>query len=105
MRNELCLLQNTKADALLKDFTTVNPDRDDLLEKWKDILDEVKKTSEYNSSFTYGLDQICKEIDIKDGKEYKYKDLHQKIVSFKKDLKVFYDKHIAPKCFKYELLK
>jgi len=112
IKNELCLNQSTKADALLN----INKKHTKLLQKWNDILTLVKTTSEYNEEFTYGLHQICKEINIKvETGDYnkknepimahKYSDLNDEIKELKELLNKFYDTHITSKLFKYELLK
>jgi len=112
IKNELCLGQNTKADSLLN----ISKRHETLLEKWEDIINLVKQKKEYKSKFTYGLHQIDKEINIKKETgdytkkgepimEYRYIYLNNAIKEFKEMLKVFYDKYITPKMFKYELLK
>ena len=111
VKNELCLFQNTKADKLLD----INGRNTELLEKWRTILEFVKKTDEYKP-ITYGLHQIINDVNIKietgdhnkKGEsimEYKYNELNNEIKEFKEQLKEFYDKYINPKLFKYELLK
>ena len=112
IKNELCLMQNTKADDLLD----INARNTKLLQKWQEILKLIKTTKEYNPKFNYGLHQICKEINIKietgDSNkknepimEYKYSDLNDLIKELKEQLKEFYNKYLTPKLFKYELLK
>lgn len=112
IKNELCLNQNTKADKLL------NPNKRNtqLLQQWHEILEMVKTKKEYNNKFNYGLHQIIKEVNIKietgdytKSKEpilaYKYDKLNKLIKELKEELNNFYDEYIAPKLFKYELLK
>ena len=112
IKNELCLMQDTKADKLLD----INNRNTMLLQKWREILKLIKVTKEYNPKFTYGLHQICKDINIKietgdknkKGEsimEYKYSDLNDTIKELKEQLKEFYNKYITSKLFKYELLK
>ncbi len=112
IKNELCLMQDTKSDKLLD----INKRNTKLLQKWREIFKLVKVTKEYNPKFTYGLYQICRDINIKVETgdynkrnepimEYKYSDLNDVIKELKEQLKEFYDKHITPKLFKYELLK
>ena len=112
VKNELCLTQNTEADKLFDP----NKRNVKLLEKWQKILKFVKGTEEYNSKFTYGLHQICKDINIKVETgdytkknepilEHKYSELNSLIKKFKEQLNEFYNKYITPKLFKYELLK
>ena len=112
IKNELCLTQNTEADKLLD----INRRNTRLLQKWQEVLKFIRTTKEYNPKFTYGLHQICKDINIKietgDSNkknepimEYKYSDLNDEIKELKEQLKEFYNKYITPKLFKYELLK
>lgn len=112
VKNEMCLNQNTEADKLLN----INKRNTDLLINLNKILDSIKGTEEYNSEFTYGLYQICRTINIKieitdrskDGtpiKISKYPELNALIEEFRGQLNEFYNEHITPKLFKYELLK
>ena len=114
IRNELCLAQDTEADGILP--PCINKENEKLLQKWLEIIKLVENTEEYNSEFTYGLHQICKDINIKIETgdytkskvpimEHKHNDLNDLIKEFKTQLKEFYDDHITPKLFKYELLK
>ncbi len=112
IRNELCLSQNTKSD----DIIDINSRNTKLIEGWNEIIEEIKKTDEYKSEYTYGLNQIIKEINIKietgDFNKIgepilapKYINLNEMIRDFKKELNLFYEKYITEKIFKYELLK
>lgn len=112
LKNEMALLQNTKADKIVN----IKGYRKGLMDAWKTVLGESKICSEYDPRKTYGLDQIEKELNIdiptntvtKTGKqnmEKKYPDLDNKIKEFKVKLKEFYKDHIEPKLFQYELLK
>jgi len=111
-KNELCLMQDTKAGKLLD----INERNSMLLQKWNKVLKLVRETKEYNPKFTYGLHQICNDINIKIETgdynkknepimEYKYSDLNDAVKELKEHLKEFYNKYITPKLFKYELLK
>lgn len=110
--NELCLNQNTKADKLI----SIKNKHVRLMEIWYNIVTFIKSVKEYNYKYNYGLHQIIKEINIKIETggytkrgvpilEYKYPDLNFMVKELKTQLKEFYDEHIAPKLFKYELLK
>ena len=112
VKNELCLEQNTEADKLFD----INSKNTRLLQKWREVLKFAKETKEYNPKWTYGLHQICKEINIKVETgdytkrnepimAYKYSDLNDTIKELKEQLKEFYNKHITKNMFKYELLK
>ncbi|MDD2808774.1 hypothetical protein [Rhodoferax sp.] len=111
--NELCLLQNTLADGMLN----ININHE-LLNLWRDVLNEVKSGNkpEYNQEYKYGLYQIDMEINVKIEtggftktgepiKKNKYPTLDEKIDLLKIELKKFYKTSIQPKLFKYQLLK
>lgn len=115
LKNEFCFGQKTKADKILKKYKKDTLDKS-LLNIWFKILKRIKNTSEYNPNWNYGLYQIDKDINIKIGSGTfnkkneevmipKYRDLDEKIHSLKEELKIYYDKELKPKLFKYELLK
>ena len=125
-RNELCLSQNTLSDEKLKDFTLNNRDNH-IISLLSEILEEAKKTKNYNNKFTYWLFQIIQELNtyVYEWKSYtkdeiknlkltktqkknqyiEYLNLNTKIDELKKFLKEYYKKEIEPKLFEYELLK
>jgi len=110
-------MQNTEADKLLdKNKRNKLKSHTRLLQGWQEVLKLVKVTKEYNPKFTYGLHQICCDINTKVETgdytkrnepimEYKYSELNDTIKELKEQLKEFYNKYITPKLFKYELLK
>lgn len=120
-RNELCFDKthgDTCASTDLAKFiadksTVLDDDEKDLLEQWNRILEEAKKTANYNSDLTYGVYQITKELNTshKEGlgnkKQiiYDYPNLNSYLVTLQKSLKEYYKTHITEKMFKYELLK
>lgn len=129
-RNEMCLDNNTQAS---KDIRNMKLNKSDhiLLEKWNDILNEAKKTENYNPKYTYGLWQIIQELNTyigEDGEIYtaeqlkekrkKYKEKNKEFIAniqyinlntyiedLKALLKNYYKDEIQDKLFKYELLK
>lgn len=111
-RNELCLCQNTKADLLYVN----SAERDELVNLWKNVLQDAKNCIEYNSSWTYGLAQIENDLNLEDSTQAvrktgamimkkRYPKLDADIKLLKEALKSFYDSKITPKLFQYELLK
>lgn len=115
VKNEFCLAQDTISDKILATFI-LNDDDNELLILWTQILDEAKTTNEFTQNYTYGLNQIDKDINIKigsgsfskTGKEIevpKYRELDEKIKTLKELLKKYYDEYIKSKLFEYELLK
>lgn len=115
LRNELCFKQNTESDKIL---LQQNLDKDDmdLINTWTTVLNESKKTEEYNSDFTYWLYQIEKDINIKiwtwtydktwkEKTAPKYLKLDEDIKKLKENLKQYYDTKIKNRLFEYELLK
>jgi hypothetical protein len=115
VRNELCLMQNTKADEILSQFT-LNDKDNELLFAWQNVLKQIILTKEYDNKFSYGLSQIENEINIKEpsgtknkkGEDImkpKYPELDEKIKILKEILKSYYKTQIKDKLFEYELLK
>lgn len=118
-RNELCL-DNTNGDTvastdLMKLFTKYPPDCDEqnMINLWYLIMEEAKKTDNYNPDLTYGIYQISKELNTshKEGSGtkkktvYDYPNLNSYLVTLRDALKAYYKSHITEKMFKYELLK
>ena len=129
-KNELCFDKNTQASNDIKNMVLNKIDRE-ILDKWNDILIEAKKTSNYNSKYSYGLWQIIQELNTYIGEDeeiYTYERLKQKkkvskskgkdfkatvqyttlntyIEDLKNLLKQYYKTEIQDKLFKYELLK
>ena len=114
-KNELCFDDthgNTVASKDLKNMSLDN-DEKELLELWNKILNEAKKTKEYNKELTYGVYQITKELNTthEEGvgknkkKVYDYPILNGYLITLRDKLKKYYKSHITDKLFKYELLK
>ncbi len=114
-RNELCLDTtngNTAASADL-DLMTMDEEELKLIDLWKNIMAEAKKTANYNSMMTYGVYQITRELNTfhEEGtgnsrkKVYDYPNLNGYLVSLRETLKAYYKNCITDKMFEYELLK
>lgn len=114
-RNELCF-DTTNGDTVASaDLAKMALDDDEkaLVELWNRILDEAKKTSNYDSRLTYGVYQITKELNtsqtVGSGKNnkpvYDYPVLNGYLDTLRTMLKAYYKSHITEKMFKYELLK
>ena len=114
-RNELCF-DTTNGDTVASaDLAKMTLDADEkaLVELWNRILDEAKKTANYNSQLTYGVYQITKELNtaqtVGSGKNkkivYDYPVLNGYLDTLRAMLKAYYKSHITDKMFEYELLK
>ena len=114
-RNELCF-DTTNGDTVASaDLAKMILDADEkaLVELWNRILDEAKRTANYDSRFTYGVYQIMKELNtaqrVGSGKNkkivYDYPVLNGYLDTLRTMLKAYYKSHITEKMFKYELLK
>jgi len=118
-RNELTL-DDTNGDTcasadLAKLFAKYQPDCDEqeLINLWDNVMEEAKKTAGYDSSLTYGVYQITKELNTsyKEGSGrnkrtvYDYPVLNGYLVALRDKLKAYYKSHITDLMFKYELLK
>ena len=111
-RNELCL-DTTNGDTIasvdLSKLST-NDSEKKLLAQWDHLMEEVKKTDEYDPDLTYGVYQIFAEIDT----SYKDEDdktvwnnieVHSALQTLKSLVKEYYNKEIVPTLFEYEFLK
>lgn len=114
-RNELCF-DTTNGDTVASaDLAKMILDTDEkaLVELWNRILDEAKRTANYDSRLTYGVYQIMKELNtaqrVGSGKNkkivYDYPVLNGYLDTLRTMLKAYYKSHITEKMFKYELLK
>lgn len=108
-RNELCFDEGTIASKDLKKVD-LQPEDQELIDEWKKVLKEAKKTKNYNSKNTYGTYQIDVELNtfIKDKngrKQYDYIDLNTALDGLKSKLKSYYKTYIQDLLFEYELLK
>lgn len=114
-RNELCF-DTTNGDTVAStDLAKMTLDTDEkaLVSLWNNILDEAKKTENYDGRLTYGVYQITKELNtsktIGTGKSkktvYDYPVLNGYLDTLRTMLKAYYKSHITEKMFKYELLK
>ena len=114
-RNELCFDKtngDTVASSDIKNMT-LDEDEKKLMSLWESVLSEAKKTAKYDSSLTYGVYQISRELNTfhKEGTGtserivYDYPGLNSYLTSLRDNLKLYYKSHITAKMFKYELLK
>ena len=114
-RNELCF-DTTNGDTVASaDLAkmTLDTDEETLVSLWNNILNEAKKTENYDGRLTYGVYQITKELNtfktIGTGKSkktvYDYPILNGYLDTLRTMLKAYYKSHITEKMFKYELLK
>ena len=81
-----------------------------IIDQWNVLLDEAKKTAEYDSSLTYGVYQIFAEIDTsyKDAEGetvWNNLEVHSTLQTLKALVKEYYNKEIVPTLFEYEFLK
>lgn len=111
-KNELCFEEGTLARKDLKDYT-LDEAEEELIEFWDQILNRAMKTANYDSSLTYGVYQITKELNtfekVKVGKTtknvYDYPELNGDLETLRVKLKEYYKTHIWGKMFQYELVK
>ncbi|HHD2965026.1 hypothetical protein P5F67_02060 [Clostridium perfringens] len=111
-RNELSLDVTNGETIAIKELKKLNMrDKEKrLIELWNKILEESKKTSNYNPSLTYGLYQIKCELNTFHKNE-KGEDIPDYLIldgfinSLKTIVKDYYLKEIVPFLFEYEFLK
>ena len=111
--NHLCL-DNSDGDTLaLTDLKRlkIGPKEKELLEQWQKVLDDAKKTKNYNKQLKYGVYQIYDELNTcyKDEETgntvYDYPSLNGNLATLKTLVKKYYLSEIVPMLFKYEFLK
>ncbi len=82
-----------------------------LINQWQKVLDDAKKTVEYNPNTTYGLYQIKNDLntthlDEDSGKPvFNYPSLNGNIRTLANMVKEYYNAEIVPSLFEYEFLK
>ena len=118
-RNELTL-DDTNGDTvasadLTRLFAKYPPDCEEqkLINLWRSIMEEATATDGYDSSITYGVYQIAKELNTftvtgsgrSKRKVYNYPDLNGNLDALRTTLKEYYKSHITKKMFEYQLLK
>ena len=115
-RNELCLDITNGSTLALKEIETMalGAKEQKMIELWKIILEESKKSDMYDSNITYGIYQITQELNTftetilangKKQKEYDNPTLNGALKSKRVLVKEYYNTEIVPTPFKYEFLK
>lgn len=101
---------NTLASKVISDMHKDETEKA-LIAQWQRILEDAKKTEEYNPSINYGLYQIQKELDIEviddntGEKSAKYNSLHGNLRTMKALIRQYYNSEIVPTLFDYQFLK
>ena len=108
-KNELCFDEGAYAAELLSSMS-LTPNERTVLDSFRTVQKEARKTAGYNSHFTYGSFQIDDELNTRYKDDfnnwiYDYPILNTALNRLKKQLALFYDADIKPKLFEYELLK
>lgn len=111
-RNQLCLdcsNGNTLAKEKLANFIP-NEQEQQLLKQWDLVLENAKKTANYDRTLTYGVYQIIDKLntshkDEKNKTVYDYPELNGHLNTLKQLVKKYYLDEIVPFLFKYEFLK
>ena len=114
-RNELCFDDTNGATQASKDLdrSNLSDQEQNLLDLWGNILEEAKKTANYDPKLTYGVYQITKELNTfheegvgtRKKKVADYPVLNGYLVSLRDNLKQYYIETIKEDMFKYELVK
>ena len=112
-RNELCL-DTTNGDTIASiDIKKLVLDAEErrLISQWETIIENAKKTTNYNPDLTYGVYQISEELDthhkddVTEKTVYDFPELHGNLQTLKKLIRDYYNKEIVPTLFEYEFLK
>jgi len=93
--------------------TRLDDEEQALMSLWRKIMEEARKTANYDPHWNYGVYQITKELntyeEIGTGRskklQYHYPELNGDLETLRKLLKDYYKNHITAKMFEYELLK
>ena len=85
-------------------------DENCIIDQWNVLLNEAKKTVEYDPTLTYGVYQIFAEIDTfyKDDEDktvWNNLEVHSALQTLKTLVRDYYNKEIVPTLFEYEFLK
>ena len=112
-RNQLCLDAMNGETIALRDIKGLKADKQEkrIFAQWEQVLNEAKKTANYNSGLTYGVYQIFAELDTSHKDETTgdtirdYVELHTALAGLKTLIKAYYNAEIVPVLFKYEFLK
>ena len=111
-RNEICLDTtngSTIASEELKGLKIGSKEKE-LLDLWSKILEEAKKTKNYDKTLTYGIYQIQDELNTSHKNEieetvYDYPVLNGDLATLRSLIKAYYIEEILPFLFEYEFLK
>lgn len=111
-RNELSMDTTNGETVASEDLKKLvcSEDEKRIIDQWNILLNEAKKTAEYDSSLTYGVYQIFAEIDTSykdnEGKTvWNNLEVHSALQTLKALVKEYYNKEIVPTLFEYEFLK
>ena len=112
-KNELCLDDTNGETLAVRDLRAMkrNQAENALFSQWKKVLSDAKETENYNPSLTYGVYQICVELDTSYKDEmtgdtrYDNVELHSDLRTLKELVKAYYNAEIVPILFEYEFLK
>ena len=112
-KNELCLDDTNGETLAVRDLRAMkrNQAENALFSQWKKVLSDAKETENYNPSLTYGVYQICVELDTSYKDEmtgdtrYDNVELHSDLRTLKELVKAYYNAEIVPVLFEYEFLK
>lgn len=111
-RNEFTLDTTNGTTIAATDISRMKMNNDEkvLVDLWNGVIEEAKKTKEYDARWNYGVYQIINEldttyIDSNGDIQYNYTQLHTNLTTLKQKVKDYYLKEIVPYLFQYEFLK
>lgn len=111
-RNELCMDTTNGETIASEDLKQLvcGYDENCIIDQWNVLLNEAKKTVEYDPTLTYGVYQIFAEIDTfyKDDEDktvWNNLEVHSALQTLKTLVRDYYNKEIVPTLFEYEFLK
>lgn len=111
--NELSLDDTNGETIALRDIKglLIGSKENELLQQWKNVVFWAKKAKKYDPTVTYGIYQICTELDtshideVTESTVWDNVELHTALAGLKVLVKSYYNSEIVPVLFEYEYLK
>lgn len=114
-RNELCFDDSVGKTAALEALANMklNSVEESLLDQWVTMMDAAKQTANYDASLSYGTYQVHSDLNTtriemvgrKGRTVYDYPVLNGEFKTLKAMTMAYHADHVAPKLWKYGLLK
>lgn len=109
-KNELSLTEGTLATKDLEANYELDEEDKKLISQWNRVLEQAKKTKEYDKDYHYTPYSLSKYVDLSYKNEdnipvYLNKEVHTELVRLKQAIKEYYLQEILPTLYEHEYLK